>query len=200
MGDALHGYARIATILHKRIGAMVALVPVRGFSAFLAEFVKTLDKPGDAPPLRSAAGSTAICLSRVKVYFRERKYLALVGWMRDHLPPRCTVTLAGAAPIAANLAALRLLNKLRAGFEAALQRLPLRQTQMDDFQESMQLLGQTFTGFGWQPTLWVHELVCHGGELVAHHHSLFHTSSIPTEARHRPWKRELRGVKLGTHL
>ena len=65
---------------------------------------------------------------------------------------------------------------------------------MVQYGTAMQQLGDTFAAMGWAPTLWVHNMVSHGGEVVSTHGSLFHLSSVPTEGKHRPWKRELRSM------
>ena len=52
-------------------------------------------------------------------------------------------------------------------------------------------LADLWEALGWQPTVWLHWTLCHMVPYLERHRTLVFFSSIPTESRHRRFKRDV---------
>ena len=68
---------------------------------------------------------------------------------------------------------------------------PLTQAQAASLQQHSAKLGESWGRLGWRSTPWVHWTCAHATALASHHHGLHRFSSVPTEQRHKGFKRDL---------
>lgn len=89
-----------------------------------------------------------------------------------------------------------LLNSFRAlhTFWSTTSRLP--DNQVGVYKRHTLTFRQAWQALGWKVTPWVHWVAVHSGDLMAHYGTVFLFSSIPTEARHRSFKQDLRHCSL----
>ena len=62
---------------------------------------------------------------------------------------------------------------------------------IEQYAKSVALFVETWTAFGWKPTLWVHWFAFHSHTYLSMYKSIFAFSSIPTEYKHRSFKRDV---------
>lgn len=80
---------------------------------------------------------------------------------------------------------------VRAIWTAWRSRQPVTDAQMADLRDRARGIADLWTALHWQPTVWLHWTTCHMVDYMERHRTLACFSSIPTEARHRRFKRDV---------
>ena len=79
-------------------------------------------------------------------------------------------------------------------------RKPLTIQQIDQYTKHIENMRMAWVAFKWKPTPWIHWVLAHSCAVISEYRTLSLFSSIPTEARHRPFKADLRLCSLsGRH-
>lgn len=68
----------------------------------------------------------------------------------------------------------------------------LTDAQVDQYTRHAVTFRKAWQALGWKVTPWVHWVAVHSAELMSRYRTLYLFSSIPTEARHRSFKQDLR--------
>ena len=138
-------------------------------------------------------------LTEGKVFLQNNKYPAqVVQALHTHLAPATvadSVTLVSAT-------VFTLLHALQHIHSLWHQRTPLQPGSIAEAHHYASKVGQCWAMLQWKPTPWVHWLTTHSPHILQLHQTMYKFSSIPTEQRHKGFKRDLthcfRGVATAT--
>ena len=131
-------------------------------------------------------------LTTARLFLRNPRYQeSLVKLARQHAP---SVQLQWSADrkVTAPAALSVLLNSFKELHSIWSTRVPLTSSQVDLYLNQVNIFRQAWRAFGWKPTPWVHWVLAHSATFIAEYRTLFVFSSIPTEALHRSFKKDLR--------
>jgi hypothetical protein len=90
-----------------------------------------------------------------------------------------------------------MLNSFAAVHTVWRERKTLTAAQISEYARHIENFRNAWLAFRWKSTPWVHWVLSHSVALVREWKNIAVFSSIPTEMRHRPFKRDLRHCFLG---
>ena len=76
-------------------------------------------------------------------------------------------------------------------------RVDITTREVEDYARHVTTLRNCWLALKWKATPWVHWVLSHSSALIRELRNIFMFSSIPSEMRHKPFKRDLRHCFLG---
>lgn len=196
VGDYAHANCRVMNIFMKRL-LSVAHTTYPECHRKIREFIEVVRNEAASLPTQmrlnwrpSKAGQLDLTSSRLFATSQVRRQ-QLVALVRSHMPAH--VMFRGKdTPL--YVVILILLDNYAKVHDWWRMKRELTATEMASYKVAITHCGQCWTACKWKVSTWVHWAIVHSHALLELHKSIYFFSSIPTERKHQPFKKDWRHV------